>query len=151
MNGEYQASIEDVVKAVRGAEVFDLFFPHLHRTLLVDLRNNTLYPPFVRLIPMARSPKERVQYLLRMRPGLPRIEHMTMIPWNRYARSLAPTGVSEVLVDRVADTGDGNAVEAIQKALEELARLERSELIAAVTGENYQTIWTRKLRRDASP
>ena len=147
MNGEYQASIEEIVQVVRATDVFELFFPMLNRTLLVDLRTNAVYPPFVRLVPMARSPKERIQYLLRMRPGLPGVEHMTMIPWNRYARSLVTTGVSKALVERVADTGDGNAVEAVQKALEELTRLENTEMIAAVTGENYQTVWTRKQRR----
>ncbi|MSP78061.1 MAG: hypothetical protein EXR67_00630 [Dehalococcoidia bacterium] len=146
MNGEHQSSVEDVVKAVRTSDVFDLFFPHLHRTLLVDLRTNAVYPPFVRLVPMARNSKESVQYLIRMRPGLPRLDNLTMIPWDRYVRSLTTTGVSTVLLERVADTGDGNAVEVVQRAIEELRRLERAELIAAVTGDNYHTVWARRHR-----
>ena len=146
MNGGHQVSIEEIVKAVRANEVFALFFPILRKTLLLDLRSNQTTPPFVRLLPMARSPEERIQYLRRMRPNLPHLENLTLIPWTRYAESMVPTGVYDELLRRVSSTGDANAVRAVQEALKSLRQLEWDEVVAAVRGESsYQTIWGRKV------
>jgi len=146
VNGGHPISVEEIVKAVRTNEVFALFFPILRKTLLVDLRTNESSPPFVKLLPMARNPEERIQYLRRMRPNLPRVDSFTLIPWTRYAESLEVTGVADELLKKVAVTGDTSAVRTVQESLSALKQLERDEVAAAVSGESYQTIWGHSAR-----
>lgn len=146
MNGGHQVSLEEIVKAVRANEVFAVFFPILRKTLLFDLRTNESSPPFVRLLPMARNPEERIRYLRRMRPNLPRVDSFTLIPWTRYVESLLSTGVADELLKKVAVTGDASSVRTVQESLEALRQLERDEVAAAVSGESYQTIWSRNSR-----
>lgn len=143
MNGESFVNTGDVIQVIRRVDVFSLFFPLLRKTLLVDLRTGPEYPPLVRLVPMARSSEERLEYLHRLRPGLPRLEEVTLIPWNRSSGGLVKSGVFDALLERVAGTGDRRALQACQLALQELQRLEKQELGAAVRGENYHTLWAR--------
>ncbi|MSQ11595.1 MAG: hypothetical protein EXR48_02685 [Dehalococcoidia bacterium] len=141
MNGDHHADPEEIIKALKEAATFSFFFPALRKTLLVDLRSNAASAPFVKLLPMARTPEERIQYLNRMRPNLPKLTTFAPIPWTRGVRSLETTGVLRVLLELVAASGDAAAVRTVQEVVHELLRLEQVELVAAVRGDSYQTIW----------
>ena len=80
--------------------------------------------------------------LFRSRPGFPRLQNLTLIPWQRYVDSLVNLGVWEKIVKRIEESGDPKAIQACDAALTELRRLERQELVAAISGDNYQTIWS---------
>jgi hypothetical protein len=119
-----------------------IFFPSFRRALIIDTRSNTDDGPMVRLMPMASSPQDRVRSIRKLRPGFPRLQNLTLIPWQRYVDSLVNLGVWEKIVKRIEESGDPKAIQACDAALTELRRLERQELVAAISGDNYQTIWS---------
>ena len=141
MEGNFLFDIDNVIQNVSEAEVMSVFFPTFRRALIVDTRSNESAGPFVRLMPMARSPQDRMRSIRRMRPQFPRPANLTLIPWQRYVDSLVESGVWDQIVERVRQSGDEAAVSACGDALSELRQMERDELVSAITGRNYHTIW----------
>ncbi|HIN72356.1 MAG TPA: hypothetical protein EYM98_07230 [Dehalococcoidia bacterium] len=142
MEGNFLFEIDEVLRNVHEAEVMSIFFPSFRRSLIIDTRSNTDDGPMVRLMPMASSPQDRVRSIRKLRPGFPRLQNLTLIPWQRYVDSLVNLGVWEKIVKRIEESGDPKAIQACDAALTELRRLERQELVAAISGDNYQTIWS---------
>jgi len=142
MEGNFLFEIDEVLRNVQDAEVMSIFFPSFRRALIIDTRSNTDDGPMVRLMPMASSPQDRVRSIRKLRPGFPRLQNLTLIPWQRYVDSLVNLGVWEKIVKRIEESGDSKAIQACDAALTELRRLERQELVAAISGDNYQTIWS---------
>lgn len=143
MEGNFLFDMDEVIRSVREAEVLSVFFPPLQRSLIVDTRSDAANPPFVGLMPMARSPQDRMRSIRRMRPGLPRPRNLTLVPWQRYIASLVSTGVWDSILERVGESGDAGALADCEKALAELMELEREETVGAITGENHHTLWSR--------
>lgn len=141
MEGNFLFDIDQVIQNVSEAEVMSVFFPTFRRALIVDTRTNDSVGPFVRLMPMARSPQDRMRSIRRLRPQFPRPTNLTLIPWQRYVDSLVESGVWDQIVDRVRQSGHESAVAACRDALSELRQMERDELVSAITGRNYHTIW----------
>ena len=142
MEGNFLFEIDEVLRNVQEAEVMSIFFPSFRKALIIDTRSNTEDGPMVRLMPMASSPQDRVRSIRKLRPGFPRLQNLTLIPWQRYVDSLVNLGVWEKIVKRIEESGDPKAIQACDAALTELRRLERQELVAAISGDNYQTIWS---------
>lgn len=107
----------------------------------MDFRSNDVDGPMIRLVPMANTPEERIQSLLKMRPRFGRPDTITIIPWPKYARSLVELGIWDHIVRRYADIGSPDAVRQCDRCFNELTRLERDEERRAITGENYETMW----------
>ena len=143
MEGNFLFDLNEVIRNVKSAEVMSVFFPAFHRSLIVDTRFSDAEGPLVRLMPMARSPQDRMRSIRRMRPGLPRPRNLTLIPWQRFVPSLVSSGVWDSILDRVRESGDADALAACEKALADLMELEREETIGAITGEKYHTVWSR--------
>ena len=143
MEGNFLFDLNEVIRNVKSAEVMSVFFPAFHRSLIVDTRFSDEEGPLVRLMPMARSPQDRMRSIRRMRPGLPRPRNLTLIPWQRFVPSLVSSGVWDSILDRVRESGDADALAACEKALADLMELEREETIGAITGEKYHTVWSR--------
>lgn len=143
MEGNFLFDMDEVIRSVKGAEVMSVFFPSLQRSLVVDTRSDAANGAFVGLLPMARSPQDRMRSIRRMRPGLPRPRNLTLIPWQRYISSLVSSGVWDSILERVGESGDAEALADCEKALAELLELEREETIGAITGENHHTLWAR--------
>lgn len=141
MEGNFLFDIDQVIQNISEAEVMSVFFPTFRRALIVDTRANESVGPFVRLMPMARSPQDRMRSIRRMRPQFPRPTNLTLVPWQRYVDSLVESGVWDQIVDRVRQSGGESAVASCNEALSELRQMERDELVSAITGRNYHTIW----------
>lgn len=141
MEGNFLFDIDQVIQNVSEAEVMSVFFPTLRRSLIIDTRSNETVGPFVRLMPMARSPQDRMRSIRRLRPQFPRPTNLTLIPWQRYVDSLVESGVWDQIVDRVRQSGDETALSSCSQALNELRQMERDELVSAITGRNYHTLW----------
>lgn len=128
-------------KNIDVAEVVALYFPLLRKTLLMDLRTNDVDGPMIKVVPMANTPEERFQSLLKMRPRFGRPESITIIPWPKYVTTLAELGIWDHIVRRYAETGFPEVVRECERCFNELVQLEREEVVRAVRGENYETIW----------
>ncbi len=143
MEGNFLFDIKDVIENIGDAEVMSVFFPTLHRSLIIDTRFNSDSGPFIKLMPMARSPHDRMRSIRRLRPQFPRPSNLTLIPWQRYVDSLVESGVWDLILARIRQSGDHEALASCEAALNELRRLESDELVAAITGNNYHTLWSR--------
>ena len=141
MEGNFLFDIDRVRRNISEADVMSVFFPTFRRALVIDTRSDDEVGPLVQMMPMARSPQDRLRSIRRMRPSLPRPANMTLIPWQRYVGSLEESGIWDEILDRVGESGDDEALDACDDALAELKKMERDELIAAITGENYHTLW----------
>ncbi len=142
MEGNFLFDIEEMIQNIDDAEVMSVFFPTFRRSLIIDTRFDDSAGPFVKLMPMARSPQDRMRSIRRMRPQFPRPANLTLIPWQRYVASLVESGVWDRILGRVRESGDETAIAACKTALSQLESLEREELVAAITGDNYHTLWS---------
>jgi hypothetical protein len=97
----------------------------------------------VKVVPMASSVEDRHRALRRLRPRFPRPKTITIIPWPKYAESLVRLGLWQKVLERFVHSGHKETVQACNRVLEEVYGLEREELAAVITGENYHTLWAR--------
>ena len=141
MNSDFMFDIDGMMRSIDSADVISIFFPSFRRALVVDPRSNERHSAMVQIAPMATSPQERLRLIRRQRPGLPRVRNLAVIPWTRYVDSLVRLGLSDKIVRRLEDSGDDEALEEFGRALRELREMERAEMVNAITGKNYHTIW----------
>jgi hypothetical protein len=140
-NDYFRVDLSELLNSIDRAEVLTLYFPLLRRTLLVDARSNESDGPMVKVVPMVSTPEERLRELEKMRPRFPQPESITFIPWPKYVDSLQRLGVMDRLMARFAGAGDSERVAACEQAFGELKEYERREILDAIRGENYETLW----------
>lgn len=141
LDSDYRIDVSEVNRNIDVADVIALYFPLLRKTLLMDMRLNDVDGPMIRVVPMANTPEERFQSLLKMRPRFGRPESITIIPWPKYVTTLFELGIWDHIVRRYADTGHPEVVRECETCYAELAKLEREEVVRAIRGDNYETIW----------
>ncbi len=144
MDDDLTYDLDEVMKNLGTAEVMSLFFPTLRKSVVIDTRYNDDEGPMIRIMPMAASPQERLRSIRRLRPGFPRLQNLTLIPWPRYVDSLITLGIWDRIVNRFIASGHKEIAVSCHSILEELQRLEKTELASVVRGENYHTIWSAK-------
>jgi hypothetical protein len=144
MDSDFRIDVGEIKANIDVAEVLAVYFPLLRKTLLLDSRSNDIDKPMIKVVPMAASPEERFQSLKQLRPRFPRPESITIIPWPKYAASLSRLGIWDHIVRRFADMGDPDLVRECEACLQELLTLEQDEVRHAVSGENYEVLWSRK-------
>ena len=142
MEDDFQVDLERVIDSIKEAEVISILFAMLRKSLVIDLRPNDEDPPIIRLAPQSRGPEDRLRYIRRQRPSLPRPTNVTMFPWSKSVDSFVRLGIFDQLMQRAADTGYPALIQECENALEELRRFERAEMIAVIRGENYYTVWS---------
>ncbi len=142
MNSDFMFDIDGMMRSIDSAEVISIFFPSFRKALVIDPRSNENHRAMVQIAPMASSPQERLRLIRRQRPGLPRVRNLAVIPWTRYVDSLVRLGLWGKIIERLEEGGAQGALEQCERALNELRRMERVELINAITGKNYHTIWS---------
>ncbi|MEX0749547.1 MAG: hypothetical protein WD359_01960 [Dehalococcoidia bacterium] len=141
LDSDYRIDVSEVNRNIDLVDVIAMYFPLLRKTLLMDLRTSEVDGPMIRVVPMANTPEERFQSLIKMRPRFGKPDTITIIPWPKYVQSVVALGIWDHIVRRYADTGSAAMVRQCEKCLAELAKLEREETARAITGENYETIW----------
>ncbi|MSQ22569.1 MAG: hypothetical protein EXR53_04585 [Dehalococcoidia bacterium] len=144
MDGNFELELSEIRRAVTDAEVLSIFFPLVGKSLIIDTRCSIREGPMVRLAPQAGSSEERCRSLQRMRPKFPRPDNFVAIPWPRYVGTLVQSRAAEWIRHRLEQSGYSKPLLALDKAIEEVHRLERLELTAAVLGYRYHTIWSRR-------
>ena len=144
MDDDLTYDLDEMMKNLDTAEVMSLFFPSFRKAVVIDTRYNDNDGPMVRIMPMAASPQERLRSIRRLRPGFPRLQSLTLIPWPRYVDSLITLGIWDRIVNRFIISGHKEVADSCHAILEELRNLEKSELASVVRGENYHTIWSAK-------
>ena len=143
IDGSFRIDPDEVIRNVETAEVICLHFPLLSKTVVVDTRTDVEDPPLIKVLPKAKSVDDRLRSLKKLRPRFTRPEKVTIIPWPNYVDSMVRLGIWDALVQRLTSTGHPGSAADCQRVLLELRALERGELAAAVTGQQYHTIWQR--------
>lgn len=141
MDSDFFMDMDEVKENLSSAEVVSLYFPLLGKVLLVDVRHSPHEGPMVRIVPMVSSIEERVRSIRRMRPRFGRPNHVTILPWPKYVDSLLRLGLWEIIANRLQADGYAESVAEGLRALQELRELEHSEVLAAVKGDNYESLW----------
>ncbi len=135
--------MDGVFKFISNAEVMAVFFPKFGQSIVVDVRPKEGITPLVRVVPMARSIADRLRTIKRMRPDLPRPQDIIAVPWVGYVEAMKTSGLWGKIVSRIEETGYADALEAADRAFEELTRMERRELAQLIMGDQYETLWAR--------
>ena len=143
MDGDFRINLDDMARHLDSAEVISIYLPFLRRTILIDARFTDKVPPMVRLVAMAVSVEERTRVLRRLRPEFPKPKTIAVLPWPRYVESLIYLGLWPKILQRFAESGHKEAVQACSRVIERVQRLEADELAAVIKGENYHTMWSR--------
>ena len=138
-----ELDLERVVQNIDEADVVTIYFPLLGKTLILDTRCNDHAGPLVTLVPIAQDGLDRYRSFRRLRPDFPRPKSISMIPWTHRVDSLSRLGVWAHVVERVQQVAPDpcSFVEMADSCLGELRDLEVRELLRAVSGEQYQTLW----------
>ena len=141
MNADFPVEMNEVLQTIESSEVITILFPIIRHSLVVDTRTSSEVGPMVRAMPQTRGLEERIRAVHRLRPQFARPDHLVVIPWPKYITSLVSLGVAEALAKRLASSSEGTRE--LRQAIEQLARLERQEMVAVISGEgNYRTIWS---------
>ncbi|MCH2309504.1 MAG: hypothetical protein MK345_00370 [SAR202 cluster bacterium] len=143
-NNHFYDDLNDVKANILEADVISIFFPNFKKSVLVDTRSTETDGPSIMLTPMARSPRERIKSMEKLRPGFPEVKNMILIPWLRYIFSLEESGIWELLVNRLEQSTLLNSNPAANTILNELKNLENIELLEVIKGNTYQTIWPKE-------
>ncbi len=92
---------------------------------------------------MARSIADRLRSIKKMRPALPRPRDIVAVPWVGYVEAMQSSGLWNKIIARIEESGYAEALEAADKAFDELVSMERRELAQLITGDQYETLWAR--------
>ena len=141
MDTEYHLDYDAILRTVRSAEVVAFRFVTVPMRLLIDNRCSEVDPPMVKLVPKVNSAEERFKSLKALRPRFKLPNKISAIWWPRYIDGLETSGVWDAVVQRIVETGNQQVAEECDELLRELRRMERLEMVNAIGGEGYRTLW----------
>jgi hypothetical protein len=146
VDNEYYLDRDAILRTVRDSEVVAFRFVTVPMRLLVDFRCTDADPPMMKLVQPAASAEERFKSLKQLRPRFKLPKKISAIWWPRYIRTLRETGVWDAIVHRIAGSGFPEMTDSCEALFEELARMERLEIVNAINGEGYRTLWPAQRR-----
>ncbi len=144
LDGGIDLDLERVVQNIDEADVLTIYFPLLGKTLIVDTRWNDEAGPLVAVVPIAQDSTDRYRSFHRLRPTFPEPKSLSMIPWTNRVESLQRLGIWSHLVARLeaaAPDPSSSFIDDAESCFCELRDLEVRELLRAVSGEQYETLW----------
>jgi hypothetical protein len=143
MDSDYGIDFAAIFEVIDTAEVITFRFITIPQRLLFDARHTEVEGPLVRLVPRASSLEERFKAIKQLRPRFRLPDKITAIWWPRYVDSLVECGVWERILKRVRELGYPELADQFEETIKELIRKERAEILNAVTGAGYQSLWER--------
>ena len=141
MDTEYHLDYDAIIKTVSQAEVVAFRFVTVPQRLLIDNRFSDADAPMVKLVPPAGSAEERFKSLKKLRPRFRLPQKISAIWWPRYINGVVESGIWDAIVQRNSDNGFPAIAAQCDELLRELRRLERMEMVNAIGGEGYRTLW----------
>src|SRR3989337_687943 len=141
MDTDYAIDLGAVFEVIDGAEVIIFRFVTIPQRLLFDARHTDVEGPLLRTVPRATSLEERFKALKQLRPRFKIPEKISAIWWPKYMHSLRDSGVWERLLGRLTREGYPRLADAAEEVMRELCQRERAEILNAITGTGYHTLW----------
>jgi len=136
-------NLAEVEKVVDLCDVFTIIFRVFPERLLVDSRTSPQEGPLVAVVEPVATVEERYHWLGRKRPSFGPPERFTFFLWLHSIAFLEQCGIAARIHRRCEATDWPEAVAMFDRALAELREKEQRATLAAITGENYRTIWAR--------
>ena len=93
---------------------------------------------------MVKSISSRAKVLRRARPSYPRIQEILCIPWVGYVETIKSAGLLKQLILRIKKTDSSEAVNSAKEAYKQLLYIQQQDLIQLLSGDRYDTVWTRQ-------
>ena len=144
MDADFGLDLDAIRQVIDDTDVFVIRFGQIDQRLLVDTRQDDNGSPFIKVVPPVTSAEERYRYLRQARPGMDLPEQITVFQWPKSVELLKTVGLWKRIEERFFELGGLPAVEEVGAAFDDAAKLERSDLLAAIRGgEGYETLWER--------
>ncbi len=141
---DYGLDMDEVARVIDNADVLVVRFAILEKRLLVDTRTTEMEGPMIAIVPKAGSVEERFKSLKKLRPRFPLPDKIMSFMWPRHIDTFRNSGLAQRIEARLVALGGNDMAGKVTRALDDLAREERAEVISAITGaEGYQTLWQR--------
>jgi len=138
--------LTEVEKVVDLCDVFTIIFQTLPERLLVDSRTSPQEGPLVAVVEPVATVEERYHWLGRERPSFGPPERFMFFLWPHTIAFLEQCGVVARIRCRCEATERPGVVSMLDKALTDLREREWRATRAAITGENYRTVWPAQKR-----
>lgn len=141
---DYGLDMNEVAKVIDSADVLVVRFAILDKRLLIDARTSDQEGPLITVVAKAGSVEERFKNLKKLRPRFPLPEKIMSFLWPRHIDTFRQSGLAQRITSRLVGIGGDEMADRCNRALDELAKQERAEVMAAISGgEGYQTLWQR--------
>ena len=141
MDGTFEVDLDALRSSVLSVEHILVRFTPISERLLIDFRTSSEEGPGIALLPQVSSFTERLKTIEEARPDFPRPERIYVVSWPLRIASLERLGVLEAVRERLADMDAFEAIGRVDETFEHLLTLERDEILKAISGEGYHTIW----------
>ncbi len=151
MDNEYSVDVDEIKHVIKTADVMLIRFPLFDKRLLLDARSSGDEGPMMKVVPRAGSAAERFQHLKQLRPEFPLPKNIVTFTWPKYVNSLLELGIWQAVVQRWFESGYAEKEQECEDAFTQLLTEERTEIVKAVTGEGYDTLWERNPKPEATP
>ena len=135
--------LDEVRKVVDECDVFTIGFRLFPQRVIVDTRSAADEGPMLELVEPVNTVEERFFWLGKRRPQFGMPERFTFFVWPHSAGFLDACGLVERIGERLGRAERPEMAEALGKAMDELRRLEREAVQAALSGQDYHTLWSR--------
>ena len=133
--------LEELRKVVDECDVFTVGFQLFPERFIVDSRSTDSELPMAEVVVPVATVQERFFWLGQRRPAFSAPERFTFFIWPHSISFLKESGIADRIRDRVGGAVSEESAKAMDTALVRLARLEKSAVVNAITGENCHTIW----------
>ena len=143
MDNDYGIDLDAIFEVIDTAEVITFRFVTIPHRLLFDARHSEQEGPLLKVVPRAASLEERFKSVKQLRPRFKLPEKITAIWWPRYVTSLAGCGVWDRVKGRILRSGFPQTAGESEAVLRELIQRERAEVVNAIAGNGYHTLWER--------
>ncbi len=144
LDSDFYIDMKEVKELIETSDVILIRFATVDKRLLIDNRSNNSVGPKIVAVSRASSVEARFRELKTLRPQFPLPEHIMSFYWPKSVGSMRSMGVIDIITDRLNGTGYQEEAGRCLEVLSDLEKLERNQLISAITGEGYNTIWQRK-------
>jgi len=141
---DYGLDINEVSKVIDNSQVLIVRFAIVDKRLLIDSRTSEKEGPLIAIVAKAGSIEERFKSLKKMRPLFPLPDKIMSFMWPRHMETFRNSGLWGKIESRLVSLGGEAMAERCNEVFQELAREEKTEVLAAIRGgEGYQSLWER--------
>ncbi|MSQ15404.1 MAG: hypothetical protein EXR50_06030 [Dehalococcoidia bacterium] len=141
LDSDFFIDMKEVKELIQTSDILLIRFATVDKRLLMDSRTSEAVGPKMLAVSRASSVEARFRELKTLRPQFPLPDHIMSFHWPKSVSSIRAMGVMDMIADRFRRAGFESEAEHCYEVLSYLEKRERSQLVSAITGEGYSTLW----------